>query len=325
MKSFTFIVIAYNHEKYIIEHLESIKYLVQNYADNIEVDLIINDDKSRDLTVYLVNKWLSVNSELFRSVIKIFNNENLGTCKSLLNVINEVKTDSIKITAGDDVYSFENLFLYSFQINNNFISGFPLDLTDNILSEKKIDIYMIISSYFIYRKKPAITRFKFPSNNNAPNMIYDINNLKDKKVKDFLNNFDVVEDLPLQISIVRNFNSKFCLVDKVFTYYRRTSGSTFIVAGNRFYNDQIKIFDDLILNESKKVDIFLIKNRKFCFKIKNKFIKRIINISLYLFVMNVFLNFINILMMRKKINLKLNIHKQHYEYIQSKAKIFKID
>ena len=40
---FTFLALAYNHEKYIIEHLESIKYLVEKYGSGINCKIIIND------------------------------------------------------------------------------------------------------------------------------------------------------------------------------------------------------------------------------------------------------------------------------------------
>ena len=43
---FTFLTVAYNHEKFILEHLESIRYLVNNYGDGIDVSIIINDDCS---------------------------------------------------------------------------------------------------------------------------------------------------------------------------------------------------------------------------------------------------------------------------------------
>ncbi len=44
--SFTFLTVAYNHEKFILEHLESIRYLMNNYGDGIDVSIIINDDCS---------------------------------------------------------------------------------------------------------------------------------------------------------------------------------------------------------------------------------------------------------------------------------------
>lgn len=322
MRSFSFLVLAFNHEKYILEHLESIKFLVVMYGKEIEVDLIINDDKSKDNTVFLINQWLLINEIIFRNVIKLFNNINLGTCKSLINMLSHVNSDCLKITAGDDVYSFENIFYFSnLTKNGKIVSGFPLDLTNEIISEKKSDITMIIASFFVYRNKISIERFKWPSNNNAPNMFYDIELLKNNKVISYLNRFDVVEDLPLQIIMSRLFNSQFVLIDKVITYYRRTPGSTYIVAGNRFYNDQIKIFDDLILNESNKLNIFLLRNRKFCFKLRDKYLKKVFNLSVYIFIFQAFLNIFNIIKMKKNNAFNVNMHKSHYSLIKMKANV----
>lgn len=320
MKSFSFLVLAFNHEKYIIEHLESIKFLVEMYAESIEVDLIINDDKSTDATVFLINEWLLLNGVLFRSVIKLFNEKNLGTCKSLVNMINHVKTENIKITAGDDVYSFENIFLFSgLARNGNMVSGLPLDLTNQVISEKKSDSMMIVASYYIYEHKKPIERFKWLSNNNAPNMFYDLELLRNNAVISYLNKFDVVEDLPLQIIMSSQFNSKFILLDKVFTYYRRTLGSTYIVAGSRFYKDQINIFNDLILSEDNFFSKILLKNRKFCFKLKNKYLRKILNLSIYRFFFLAFLKIFSIIGMRKKIDLKVELHRSHYQLIRIRA------
>ena len=44
MKSFAFLVLAYNHELFIIDHLESIKFQILTYGKGLEIDLIINDD-----------------------------------------------------------------------------------------------------------------------------------------------------------------------------------------------------------------------------------------------------------------------------------------
>ena len=107
---FTFLALACNHEKYIIEHLESIKYLVECYGSSINCKLIINDDYSKDRTIELIDGWLSQNLSLFHTVVKLYNKNNLGTCTSLINMLSHVDTAYLKLTACDDVYSFENIF-----------------------------------------------------------------------------------------------------------------------------------------------------------------------------------------------------------------------
>ena len=74
VKNFSFLVLAYNHENYIIEHLESIKYQVLTYGEEMSVDILISDDFSRDRTVDLIEKWIFANKRLFNRVIFRFNN-----------------------------------------------------------------------------------------------------------------------------------------------------------------------------------------------------------------------------------------------------------
>ncbi len=77
--SFAFLVVTYNHQDYILEHLESIKYLVQTHGTTWDVDLIVNDDASHDNTRTLVDRWLLENRTIFRNVKILYNSKNLGT------------------------------------------------------------------------------------------------------------------------------------------------------------------------------------------------------------------------------------------------------
>jgi len=62
-KSFAFLVLCHNQEDYIIEHLESIKYLSLKYGHNIDKDIIINDDFSNDSSPELIKTWLYKNKK----------------------------------------------------------------------------------------------------------------------------------------------------------------------------------------------------------------------------------------------------------------------
>lgn len=323
--SFAFLVLAYNHEEYIVEHLESIKYLVETYASCIDVDIIINDDCSRDRTVELIMSWLSVNAYLFRSVVKTFNEVNIGTCASILNMLSHVAADSLKLTAGDDVYSFENIFEFAFLEDDvAFLSGIPVGLIDGKLVEVKSDIFGIVSSQVIYHDKPLIDRFTGLSNNNAPNMIYNKKYLTDDKVKEFLARFDVVEDWPLQIAIAKKFpNTKFELIERVFVYYRRTEGSTYLVAGSRFYKDKCRAYGYLVEIQKSAYRKLVLRNRLFCFISGSSILAKVFNIGFYSFIFSAALRVFEIFRFRRSIDLRLSRHEKHYANINKASRVYK--
>ena len=110
MKNFTFGILAYKHEEYIIEHLESIKYQVTHYAGNINCHLVISDDCSPDNTVSVARKWIDFNKDLFKSVQIITAEKNQGIVKNMTTLLKNIKTEHCKILAGDDLYYKNNVF-----------------------------------------------------------------------------------------------------------------------------------------------------------------------------------------------------------------------
>ncbi len=323
-KTFAFLILVFNHELYVIEHLESIKYLVLTHGDNIEVDLIISDDYSTDKSVDYINKWLDINFNLFNRVIKLFNSENLGTSKCLINLLSANVANKCKITAADDIYSYENIFLdEAFSRGIVMQSGFPLMLLNGSLKESYLSNFLQIATNEIYTKDDLIYRFKHFSLNNAPNIFYEVKCLENISIISFLNKFDVVEDWPIQIQIARKYpKMKFELIDKVFVYYRRTIGSTYIVANKRFISDKISIFDDLIKHEANFLGVIRLLNRKMCFILNNRLINIFFNMDFYFFLFSILINLKSIVFKANKVNLNFNNHLVHYEYINKKSKDF---
>lgn len=321
LKSFSFLVLAYNHEQYIIQHLESIKYLVERYGAGVRFEIIVNDDCSKDATVEVIDQWLAGNSHLFYRVVKFFNSENLGTCASVVNMLGAVTSDYYKLTAGDDVYSFENIFELAVQEGDvSIVSGLPLDLSDGLISEKRSDIFSIVSTQAIYHKKSLAQRFKFLSNNNAPNILYLPSYISDPSVIAFLKGFDVVEDWPIQVAIAEKYpDSKFVLLDKVYVYYRRTPGSTYLVAGGRFYKDKCKLYEYLISKEKRLFSRFLLRNRYFCFRLGSPFVNKFGNLAFIVFASGIVMNFSKIYRRFSALDTKLSLHQEHFNYLLRKS------
>jgi glycosyltransferase involved in cell wall biosynthesis len=321
--SFTFLVVTYNHQDYILEHLESIKYLVLSYGAGIDVDVIINDDCSRDNTCTLVDKWLQLNAALFRSVKTIYNPSNLGTCASVNNMLKHMVADNCKLTAGDDVYSFENIFdLTQHDLDVAMTSGRALYLTDDVLSVDRLSNILATATQVIYQNDSLLHRFKHFSYNNAPNLFYATECLLHPKVRAYLERFDVMEDWPLQVAIARQFPERsFKLIDQVLVYYRRTAGSTYIVANQRFVKDKIQMYDSLILNERNSIERLRLNSRKFCFKTQNRWINKIFNLDLYYFAASCIFQLYRIFKKTKTANMRLNHHQLHYARIKAAVQI----
>lgn len=319
--SFAFLVVTYNHQDYILEHLESIKYLVQTYGTAWDVDLIVNDDASRDQTRTLVDRWLAVHTPMFRHVRTLYNDKNLGTCTSVNNMLTHMVADRCKLTAGDDVYSFENIFqLTQSQPDAAMVSGRVLYLLGDQLGVDRVANTLATATQVIYENDSLLHRFKHLSYNNAPNLLYSKECLLNPKVRSYLQSFDVVEDWPLQLAIAREYpTQRMELLDRVLVYYRRTAGSTYIVASQRFIKDKMKIYDDLINDEPRWQERLRLKSRRFCFESQNQWVNKLLNIDFYIFILACLGRLKLIIKSQKDLVVDLNSHQKHYSYIRNQA------
>lgn len=320
--SFAFLVLAYNHQDYILEHLESIKYLVQTHGLGIDVDLIVNDDCSKDQTRSLVDHWLMMNVGLFRSVKAIYNPQNLGTCASLNNMLTHMVADRCKITAGDDVYSFENIFeLTKHDSNVAMVSGRSLYLLGDTLRVDRRSNALTTATQVIYENDSLLHRFKHFSYNNAPNLLYATECLLHPKVRSNLQRFDVTEDWPLQVSIARQFPERqFRLIDEVLVYYRRTAGSTYIVANKRFFKDKILMYHALIQYENNWIEGVRLRSRLFCFKTQSRWMNKLLNMDLYFFALSCAYRVLAIVEQITALKMRVELHQKHYAFIQTNVK-----
>lgn len=322
-ESFTFIVLALNHEEYIIEHLESIKFQVLTYGANLKVDVIVNDDCSRDSTRDLIDRWFDSNRYLFRNVNFLYNSENLGTCASLSNALDLVVSDRCKVTAGDDVYSVEDIFELSFFDHEvSMLTGRVLYLRGSVISFDFFTGILESSTEIIYKGAPPLHRFKHLNFTNAPNLVYSMKCLNNCNVRDYVSRFDVVEDWPLQVAIAREFpQKKVKLIDQVLVYYRRTTGSTFIVANERFLNDKERVYDDLIEIKKNLLDGIRLVSRKKALR-RRGIASKIWNFDTYFFVLNVLIRLPTIISRSRGVDMQLNKHCEHYAQIKKQANLF---
>lgn len=108
--AYTFALLTYNQEEFIVECLESIKYQIINYGEGIECHLVISDDCSPDNTVETINSWLESNRELFAYTNVIAGETNIGTVRNMFRLLDNIKTPLYKVLAGDDKFYTNNIF-----------------------------------------------------------------------------------------------------------------------------------------------------------------------------------------------------------------------
>lgn len=129
---FTFGVCTYNSEKFITETLESIKYQIEHYGENINCKLVLSDDNSSDETVKRVRDWLERNIGLFNTTNIIFNETNAGIAKSYATLLENIHTEYFIKIDGDDILSSENIFEKCFCVSKDECRVyFPIIFNDN--------------------------------------------------------------------------------------------------------------------------------------------------------------------------------------------------
>ena len=274
----TIICLSYNHEKFVVETLNSV--VNQNYSP---IELIIVDDCSLDTTKTIIEDWLLSHPE----VQFIANEINLGNTKSFNNALKITKGDYIIDLAADDLLvpngismqvnafknsSFKNLgIVYGnaeiINENGSFNSYyFPVDANGNVITKRKTgDIYASVLS--------------------TGDSICSVSTLIKKTVFDFLGGYDETlgyEDLDSWVRASRVY--EFDFIDAVLIKKRIVSnslGTNFFKKNNKINFSTYKILRKALkLNRSKNEDLALqkrvhyeiihsFKNRSFNLFLKN--------------------------------------------------------
>lgn len=320
-KKFIFGVITYNHENYIIEHMESIKYLILTYGEGMSFKLVLADDGSKDRTVEFLKSWLDKNKNIFDEVVIIADGINRGTCVNYTNLWPHIDSNLFKITAGDDVYSFVNLFEQAERLEKfDYISGMPLLLIDGEIVESKSTIFHTLATKYIFKKKPFRTRLQEISVMNTPNLLYTVKFIYNKQIENFIKSYKVTEDLPMMVKVTEEYRDvSFLQLNEVLVYYRRTSGSTYLIRENDFNTDKVVIFKHMIKNERRFFNRLLLKNRLHCYESKSKWLKKLFNLNYYLYLYRLLLNLPRVVWSFTQYNSDHHLHQLHYEKIKTLA------
>ncbi|WP_408098760.1 glycosyltransferase family A protein [Peredibacter sp. HCB2-198] len=325
IKKFIFAVITYNHESYIIEHMESIKFLILTYGQEMSFKFVLADDGSKDRTVECLKTWLDRNNNLFDEVVIIADGINRGTCINYTNLWSHIDSSLFKITAGDDVYSYVNLFEHAENLDKyDYISGMPLLLIDGKIVESKSTIFHTIATKHIFKNKPFRSRLQEISVMNTPNLLYSVKFIHNKQIENFIRSYKVTEDLPMMVKVTEEYKDvSFHQLDDILVYYRRTSGSTYLIRENDFNSDKVIIFNHMIKNETGFFKRLLLKNRVQCYQDKSKWFKKFCNLNYYFYFLRLLITSPYVLWDFLRFNSNLHQHIQHYKKIRELAAQFK--
>jgi alpha-1,3-rhamnosyltransferase len=222
MKLVSVIVQAYNSAETIKRTLDSIK--TQTYPD---IELIISDDKSKDNTLEVANKWIEENRNSFKTTKIVTAKANTGISGSNNRALKVAMGDYVEFLAADDYMESNAIEEYvKFCENNNGvipIAKVKLFSDDDNCDFTSVEKYC--DNCYKFAKLHRKAQYK---NLLIKNMIvapaasfYPMALLKK------LNGFDErfwIEDYPINIKILRN-GYMFGILDKTLVFYRISSKS----------------------------------------------------------------------------------------------------
>lgn len=222
MQEFTFIMLTYNQEKYVIEHLESIKYQINTYGKGIKINFLLCDDSSVDRTVQVVRNWIDFNKNLFYSTNIIVSEENNGIVSNVLTALRNVTTDKFKILAGDDLYYKNDIFKVVF--NYAFLLTPTLAFNDiGILKEDNIRFKYLIKNSNLQVKNFLKERLKYDNIIEAAGVFYD-KSILDKEFFDTVKQYKWIDDVPAWYYLFSKDEFDFKIYSKPLILYRTNVG-----------------------------------------------------------------------------------------------------
>ncbi len=243
------IVLLYNHERYIQECLESIKYQTENYNCNKAhtVQVIIADDASSDGSKKAVEDWSSRNPDIFETFEYIDRTENVGTCSNYLGALKKAEGDYIKVIGGDDLFPQMSIFEIFSHLDTgaDIVTGYPLvyfengtnNINDALCSIHRNQCITLAESKLTYDDK--IHRYCFF---NAPATYISKQLLTDERVLFFLSSYKYIDDYTqwLKFSEIKDINVKY--LNAVTIIYRRTNHSTYMIRNQELFEERIRIY-----------------------------------------------------------------------------------
>ena len=265
-KTFTFGVFCYNQEKYIIEHLESIKYQIENYAEDIDVSLVVGDDASKDATIKYIKIWLEDNKKIFKYITFTDYSVNKGVVGNYVSLLKEINTDDYKILAGDDLYFKNNIFIA--QRKADLVLTPVVEFNENIVHKKHSDLKLIAINK---DKRKCISKMiKYETFIEAPGVFLK-KSLIDNGVYKVWGKYKWIEDVPLWNYLFNKDNITVAVHGIPLIMYRGDSGISYNSVHEKrkeFVIEEERIFKEICVYRNNYLYSLL-------YRLKNSILKRL--------------------------------------------------
>lgn len=245
--SFTFGMITYNQEQYVLDHLDSIRYQILKYGAGIDFDLVVGDDCSTDETITVIRNWICIYKDLFRKVTVIKNECNVGITNNYKNVLTRIETNKFKVLAGDDYYYTNNIFDLFDRPENMYVSpliGQKKDKLDFANLDYFLDLFhrrnrVDIKQYILQRLK----EFVFLP---APSFSFTME-VVDKGFYQSIDRYKWIEDIPMLTYLLKKQNLNIFISNKPYIVYRYSVGVSTNTNHPRRHEFEREMYDCLSL------------------------------------------------------------------------------
>lgn len=289
--TFTFAVLVYNQFNIVVETLESIKYQIERYGQDYVFKIIITDDASKDNSLYVINKWIERNKDLFKETKIISNTNNVGTVKNYNKIMENIGNEPFKLIAGDDLIGPNNIFK---QIGKDekTLDTFPFYRLENgIVDYRKDYVYDYFYRYKFYSPSKNVTWMKNGDFIHTPSTFYYKKLYSISGAGDYNKKFYLFEDDPSFYCFFKNISdSKVNFHCEPLILYRYSVSSTSTVPNKKFLKDWRKLQNQYIMDShgwnkffykfrmqsdfSKKITLY-----KICLKVKKMY--RMVKIRIF--------------------------------------------
>ena len=242
------LIVTYNHEKYIQECLESVRFQVEKYNKNREhnVQIVVSDDHSTDFTRDVARRWNEKRGDIIDDFQIIGSNVNEGTCRNYLKGLRACTGEYIKPIGGDDLFGKHSIFEMLKYLNEyDIVYGLPLAYIEGGENDPVRINDDLKKVHYIYQEESSMSYYDLIHRYcflNAPGTCLRKElQVNEDNVKMLLN-YRFVDDYSqyIKISEIKEIRRKY--IPEIVIIYRRTNDSTYMRANKHLKEELISIF-----------------------------------------------------------------------------------